>query len=127
MTAMAKRRPKHLDLVKIRLPLPGVVSILHRVSGALMFVLIPFVLYLLDRSLASAESYAGLKGVLGHWLVKLVLLGLLWSFLHHVLAGIRFLLLDVHVGSDLGVTRKVSAAVLGVSVLLTLILGAKLW
>ena len=127
MTAMAKRRPKHLDLVKIRLPVPGFVSILHRVSGALMFLLIPFLLYLLDRSLASPESYAALKGVLGHWFVKLVLFVLLWSFLHHLFAGIRFLLLDVHVGTDLETTRKVSAAVLAVSLALTLILGVKLW
>ena len=127
MTAVAKQRPKHLDLVKIRLPVPGFVSILHRVSGALMFLLIPFLLYLLDRSLASPESYAALKGVLGHWFVKLVLFALLWSFLHHLFAGIRFLLLDVHVGTELGVTRKSSVAVLVVSLALTVILGAKLW
>ena len=127
MTAVAKQRPKHLDLVKIRLPVPGFVSILHRVSGALMFLLIPFLLYLLDRSLASPESYAALKGVLGHWFVKLVLFALLWSFLHHLFAGIRFLLLDVHVGTELATTRKSSAAVLAVSLALTVILGAKLW
>ena len=127
MTVLVKQRPKHLDLAKIRLPLPGLVSILHRVSGAVMFLLIPFLLYLLDCSLASPETYAALKGVLGHWFVKLVLFVLLWAFLHHVLAGIRFLLLDVHVGTDLGVTRKLSGAILAVSIVLTLILGAKLW
>ncbi len=127
MNALAKRRPKHLDLAKIRLPMPGFVSILHRVSGALMFLLIPLCLYLLDRSLASPESYAGLVGFLGHPLLKLVLLALLWAFLHHLCAGIRFLLLDLHIGSALPVARSSSAAVLVVSLILTVLLGVKLW
>jgi len=127
MTAAAKRRPKHLDLAKIRLPMPGFVSILHRVSGALMFLLVPLVLYLLDRSLASAESFAGMAAFVGHPLTKLVLLGLLWAFLHHLFAGIRFLLLDLHMGSDLAAARNSSAAVLVLSLILTVILGVKLW
>ncbi|MBL8541990.1 MAG: succinate dehydrogenase, cytochrome b556 subunit [Burkholderiales bacterium] len=127
MNALAKRRPKHLDLAKIRLPMPGFVSILHRVSGALMFLLIPLCLYLLDRSLASPDSYAGIVAFVEHPLVKLILLALTWAFLHHLCAGIRFLLLDLHVGGALPAARSSSAAVLAVSLILTLILGVKLW
>jgi succinate dehydrogenase / fumarate reductase cytochrome b subunit len=127
MSAIAKRRPKHLDLAKIRLPMPGFVSILHRVSGALMFLFIPFVLYLLERSLGSAEAYANMGTFVGHPIVKLALLGLLWAFLHHLFAGIRFLLLDLHVGSDLAAARSSSAAVLVVSLILTVVLGVKIW
>jgi succinate dehydrogenase / fumarate reductase cytochrome b subunit len=92
-----------------------------------MFILIPLVLYLLDRSLGSPDAFAGMVAFAGHPLVKLVLLGLLWAFLHHLCAGIRFLLLDVHVGSDLAAARSSSAAVLVVSLVLTAILGVKLW
>lgn len=127
MSALAKRRPKHLDLAKIRLPMPGFVSILHRVSGALMFVLIPLCLYLLERSLESAEAYAGMAAFVAHPFVKLVLLALLWAFLHHLFAGIRFLLLDLHVGAQLAAARSSSAAVLVVSLILTAVLGVKLW
>jgi succinate dehydrogenase / fumarate reductase cytochrome b subunit len=127
MSAIAKRRPKHLDLAKIRLPMPGFVSILHRVSGALMFLLIPLCLYLLERSLASAETYAGMVAFVAHPVVKLVLLGLLWAFLHHLCAGIRFLLLDLHIGGDLAAARSSSAAVLAVSLILTALLGVKVW
>ncbi len=127
MSAIAKRRPKHLDLAKIRLPMPGFVSILHRVSGALMFLLIPLCLYLLERSLASADTYAGMATFVGHPIVKLILLALLWAFLHHLFAGIRFLLLDLHVGGGLPAARSSSAAVLVVSLILTAVLGVKLW
>ena len=127
MTAAVKRRPKHLDLPKIRLPMPAFVSILHRFSGVLLFLFIPFILYLFERSLASQSSYADLAGVVGHPLAKLVLFALLWAFLHHLFAGIRYLLLDIHVGTDLGAARAGSGIVLAVSLLLTVILGVKLW
>jgi len=127
MTAAVKRRPKHLDLAKIRLPMPAFVSILHRFSGVLLFLFIPFILYLFERSLASQSSYADLAGVVGHPLAKLVLFALLWAFLHHLFAGIRYLLLDIHVGTDLGAARAGSGIVLAVSLLLTVILGVKLW
>jgi succinate dehydrogenase / fumarate reductase cytochrome b subunit len=107
--------------------MPGFVSILHRVSGALMFLLIPLCLYLLERSLASAETYAGMVAFVAHPVVKLVLLGLLWAFLHHLCAGIRFLLLDLHIGGDLAAARSSSAAVLAVSLILTALLGVKVW
>ncbi len=81
-----KQRPKHLALNQIRLPLPGIVSILHRVSGAGLFLLLPFLLYLLDRSLGSAETFETFSAVVDHPLVKLLLMGLLWAYLHHFCA-----------------------------------------
>lgn len=125
--SMVKKRPKHLDLPKIRLPLPGFVSILHRVSGALLFICLPLLLWLLQASLESPESFAQFKSVMGNPLIKLVCFGLLWGYLHHFCAGIRFLLLDLHKGIDLPTARMSSKAVLAVSLSLTVILGVQLW
>ena len=124
---IASQRPKYLDLFRIRLPLPGLVSILHRISGTALFVFAWALLYLLQESLRSPESHAHFAALMGHWLVKLFLIGMLWSFLHHFFAGLRFLLLDIHVASDLAATRAMSGAVLIASLLLTAILGVRLW
>jgi succinate dehydrogenase / fumarate reductase cytochrome b subunit len=88
------------DLMKYRLPWAGKVSILHRVSGLLMFLLIPFVLYLFDKSITSEISFSTFKAVLANPFAKLVILALIWSYLHHFCAGIRFLMLDLHKGID---------------------------
>jgi succinate dehydrogenase / fumarate reductase cytochrome b subunit len=122
-----KQRPKHLALNEIRLPLPGIVSILHRVSGAGLFLLLPFLLFLLDRSLGSPESFATFSAIVGHPLVKILLIGLLWAYMHHFCAGIRFLLLDLHKGTELQAARNSSRIVLVVSIALTVIIGVKLW
>jgi succinate dehydrogenase / fumarate reductase cytochrome b subunit len=122
-----RTRPKHLDLTKIRLPLPALVSILHRISGFGLFLFLPFLLYLLHASLASPESYVRYRATIDHWFVKLVLIGLLWAFLHHLFAGIRFLALDVHLGVELRPARSTSWAVLAVSLLLTVVLGVMVW
>lgn len=122
-----KQRPKHLALNQIRLPLPGIVSILHRISGVGIFLLLPFLLFLLDRSLGSPETFQTFAAVVDNWFVKLILLGLLWAYMHHFCAGIRFLLLDMHMGVDLESARKSSKIVIGVSLALTLIIGVKLW
>jgi succinate dehydrogenase / fumarate reductase cytochrome b subunit len=125
---MLKQRPVYLDLVRIRLPLPGIVSILHRISGALLFLIgIPLLLAGLSASLESPESYADLKAAFAHPLAKLVLIGFLWAYVHHFFAGIRFLFLDLLTGIDLPSARRSSAAVLAASLALTLILGARLW
>jgi succinate dehydrogenase cytochrome b subunit len=125
---MLKQRPVYLDLVRIRLPLPGIVSILHRVSGALLFLIgIPLLLGALAASLESPESYAELKAAFAHPLAKLALIGFLWAYLHHFFAGIRFLLLDLLQGIELPSARRSSVAVLAVSLALTLIIGARLW
>jgi succinate dehydrogenase / fumarate reductase cytochrome b subunit len=126
--AIKKNRPKNLDLKSIRLPLPGIVSILHRISGAVLFLLLPVLLWLLQTSLTSAETFAVVKGIAGHPLVKIVLLGLIWLYMHHFCAGIRYLLLDLHIGIDLESARVSSKIVFAVSIALTLIVGAKiLW
>lgn len=122
-----KQRPKFLALNEIRLPLPGFVSILHRVSGAGLFLCLPILLSLFGMSLGSAESFESYKSVVGHPLVKLLLLGLLWAYLHHFCAGIRFLLLDMHKGLDLASARSSARLVLVVSLTLTVLIGVKLW
>jgi succinate dehydrogenase / fumarate reductase cytochrome b subunit len=125
--ANARKRPKHLNLFQIRLPIPGIVSILHRISGAALFLMLPFLLYLLQQSLQSPDSYIHFRELVGHPLVKLILLGLLWAFLHHFCAGVRYLTLDMHVGTDLAAARSSSYAVMGLSLVMTVILGVWLW
>lgn len=125
-TTIAKTRPKYLDLIQIRLPLAGFVSILHRLSGALLFLFLPVLLWLLGSSLASAESFERFRDVVSHPLSKLVLLGLIWAYLHHLCCGIRCLLLDMHMGVEKNASRRSAVAVLVVSIAATLILGGKL-
>jgi len=123
-----KSRPVYLNLVAIRLPVPGIVSILHRVSGAVLFLFaLPLLLWAVQASLASAESFAALKAFLAHPLAKLVTIGFVWAYLHHFCAGIRYLLIDVHVGDDLAPARRSSVLVLVVSLLLTLFVAVRLW
>ncbi len=122
------RRPVYLNLVEIRQPLPAIVSILHRISGALLFLVgIPVLLSIVGRTRASADSYAALQGWLASPVAKLMLLVLLWAYLHHFCAGVRYLLLDLHIGDDLAPARRSSAIVLFVSLALTVIIGARLW
>jgi succinate dehydrogenase / fumarate reductase cytochrome b subunit len=124
---MPSKRPKYLDLFRIRLPLPGIVSILHRVSGAGLFLFLPLLLWLLHSSLAAPDTYVRYRDAIAHPLMKLVLIGLLWAFLHHLCAGLRFLMLDVHWGTALAAARNSSRVVLAVSLILTVILGVWLW
>ncbi|HOB44677.1 MAG TPA: succinate dehydrogenase, cytochrome b556 subunit [Zoogloea sp.] len=124
---LKKQRPKHLALNQIRLPLPGIVSILHRVSGVGLFLMLPVMLSLFGNSVGSPESYATYKATVGYLPVKIVLWGLLWAYLHHFCAGIRFLLLDMHKGIDLPSARLSARIVLIVSLTLTVLLGVKLW
>jgi len=124
---MNKHRPKHLALHLIKLPLPGFVSVLHRISGLLLFLALPLLLLMLQYSLRSIETYTQLLAVLAHPLAKLVLLGLLWAFLHHFCAGLRYLAIDLDYGVKLAQARASSKAVLAVSLVLTVLLGAKLW
>lgn len=124
---MNKKRPKYLALHQIRLPLPGLVSILHRISGVMLFLSLPLLLLMLQYSLASIETHTRLLELLAHPLSKLALTGLLWAFLHHFCAGIRYLAIDLHYASSLGQARASSKIVLAVSLALTVLLGAKLW
>jgi succinate dehydrogenase / fumarate reductase cytochrome b subunit len=124
---MTKQRPKYLNLIRIKLPLPGVVSFLHRVSGALLFLSIPFMLLLLQTSLASEEGFGVAKQALSGGFAKLVLLGLSWALLHHFFAGLRFLAMDLHHCIGLPQARRTSMAVMVASLSLTLLLGVWLW
>ena len=124
---MPTSRPKHLNLMQIRLPLPAFVSILHRASGAALFVMLPVLLCLLSDSLESPKSFVIFRTWIVNPLVKVVLLGLLWAYLHHFCAGIRHLALDLHMGLELETARATSYAVLGVSLALTAVIGVKLW
>lgn len=127
MAELVRKRPKYLNLFEIKLPLPGWVSILHRVSGAGLFLMLPLLIWLLGLSLGSADSFATFKAITGFWLVKLILLGLLWAYLHHFCMGIRILLLDMHIGIEKAQAFNSSIAVLVVSLALTALLGVKLW
>ena len=125
---VVKPRPVYLNLVRIRLPLPGIVSILHRISGAALFLFaIPLALFAMQASFESAAGFASMQSIFAHPLCKLVLVGLLWAYLHHFFAGIRFLLLDVQQGIELKPTRVTSVVVLVASLALTLVVGVRLW
>ena len=140
-TTTARKRPEFRninalsDLPSYRLPAAGWVSILHRVSGVLMFVLMPFIIWMFDTSISSEISYerftgafsAGMLGLPGViW--KLVALALIWAYLHHFCAGVRHLRMDINHGA---VDKRSGAAsarvVLAISLLLTAVLGAKLF
>jgi len=124
-------RPKYLSLsallFEIRLPLPGWVSILHRVSGLILFLAVLWLLFMLDRSLASEAGFESMRRYAGLPLVKLSLLVLIWAYCHHFCAGIRFLFLDIDKGVDRAKARFTSVVVLVVSLALTAWLGIKLW
>jgi succinate dehydrogenase / fumarate reductase cytochrome b subunit len=130
--ATKKTRPKYLSLTallfEIRLPLPGWVSILHRISGALLFF--PFaawLLYLLDASLASEAGFEHVRYYLSLPVAKLGLLVFIWAYCHHFCAGIRYLFLDLNKGIELKTARRTSVVVLVVSLALTAFFGFKLW
>jgi succinate dehydrogenase / fumarate reductase, cytochrome b subunit len=137
MAEMSKQRPgtmRLVDALQYRLPLAGVVSILHRASGAIMFVLLPFVIWMFDASVTSEISYGSFTsafvagiGVVPGWLVKLVVLALIWSFLHHAIAGIRHLWMDMTHSVTKAQGHSSAVFTLVSSVLLTLLLGAKLF
>lgn len=117
-----KKRPKNLDLTTIRLPLPGKVSILHRISGAGLFLFFPVLLWAFGASLESADTFAQFKAILASLPAKVIAAGLLWAFVHHFCAGIRFLLLDLHIGIEKEAARKSAGIVFAVSIPLTLVL-----
>ena len=123
------------DLTTYRLPPAGLVSILHRISGALMFLLLPFVIWMFDTSVSSEYSYARFKaafnsglGFVPGWFLKLVALALIWAYLHHFIAGLRHLWMDVsHAAVSKEFGHSSAIATLAISILLTLVLGAKLF
>ena len=123
-----------IDATQYKLPVAGVVSILHRASGVLMFVLMPFIIWLFDTSLSSEISYghfssafvAGI-GFLPGWCIKIVVLALIWAYLHHFIAGLRHLWMDATHAVTKEFGRLSALVTLGLSIVLTLALGYKLF
>ncbi len=121
-------RPKHLNLLKIKQPLPAIVSILHRISGVLLFFPgIPLLLYCLQLLLGSESSFHVLYTFFDHSFTKIVLITTIWFFLHHFCAGIRYLALDLHYGITLANTRTSSKIVIISGITLTLLIGFVIW
>jgi succinate dehydrogenase / fumarate reductase cytochrome b subunit len=129
--SIRRPRPKYLSLqallFEIRLPIAGRLSILHRVSGVLLFVALVWLLWMLDRSLASEAGFEKVKHYAGLWPVKLCLLGLIWAYSHHFCAGIRYLFLDLDKGVDKETASLTSWIVFAASLSLTVFFGWKLW
>ena len=122
-----KPRPVFLEIPNIRLPIPGIVSILHRISGVGLFIMLPVLLYLLSGTLSRESAFETYRAIVSNPLVKLILIGVLWAYLHHLLAGVRFLLLDAHKGLELNTARNTAKLVFTAALVLTVILGALLW
>ncbi|MDQ3026320.1 MAG: succinate dehydrogenase, cytochrome b556 subunit [Pseudomonadota bacterium] len=128
MSSAPKPRPKYYDLNLAHLPPPGLVSILHRVSGLLLFFpILPLLLYMLQATLGSEQGYAHWREFFSRPIVKLLAVGALWLYAHHFWAGIRYLLLDVHIGVDKAPARASAVAVLALGIATTLLLGWRLW
>ncbi len=124
----ARREYRNINVTQIvayRLPPAGIASILHRISGAVLFLLLPFVLYLFDKSLTSELSFATFKSVTSHWFVKLVLLALIWAYLLHFCAGIRHLFMDVHLGLEKTSGSNSALAVFAISTVLWIAFALK--
>jgi succinate dehydrogenase / fumarate reductase cytochrome b subunit len=110
-----------------RMPLAALVSIMHRISGLFLLLMLPFILCLLDQSLVSEDTYAAMHGFASHWFVKLIILALSWAYLHHFCAGIRHVIMDNHIGVDKDGARKSAAIVLTISIILVLLVALKLF
>ena len=132
MADTLKQRPEYRNLhvtqlLSYRLPAPGWVSILHRISGALLFLALPLLLWMLQCSLRSIETYTELADNLQQPVSKLFLLAMLWALMHHFCAGLRYLAIDLHLVRTLAQARSSSWVVMTASLALTIFLGVKLW
>jgi succinate dehydrogenase / fumarate reductase cytochrome b subunit len=128
MSAAPRTRPKYYDLNLAHLPPPGLASIFHRISGALLFFpVLPVALYVLHVSLGSQEGYERWAAFFGRPAVKLLLIVALWGYAHHFFAGIRYLLLDLHIAIDKPAANASAVAVMVLGVLATAALGWWIW
>ncbi len=116
-------RPKFLNLFKIRLPITGIASINHRLSGLVLFLALPVSLYLFQLSLSSQSGFTEALTYLSSPWIKLALVVLTWSFVHHLLAGFRFLLIDQNIGISLAAARKTAWFVVFMAVIVTLLIS----
>ena len=124
---MKSQRPVNLDLRTIKLPITGVTSFLHRVSGIILFLGIAIMLYALSKSLGSEEGFAEVKACLTSPLAKIVVWGLLSSLLYHLVAGIRHLIMDAGVGETLEGGKLGSKIIIAVSLVLIVLAGVWIW
>lgn len=125
---LTKPRPVYLNLPRIRQPIPAIASILHRISGALLFFVgVPALLWGVQASLASPEAYEAFRAFAARPPVKLIALVLVWAYLHHLFAGLRHLLLDVQIGDDLKPARQSAVGAVVAALVLTLLVGIRLW
>jgi succinate dehydrogenase / fumarate reductase cytochrome b subunit len=121
-------RPVFLNLARIRLPIAALISIAHRVAGMVLFLSIPFAIYLLDLSLGSQLGYNHVQGLLGHVPIKIVVILVFWALAHHVFAGVRVLLIDFGLGVERDEARRTAWVVaIGSTVSLLMIAGILLW
>ncbi len=118
----ASRRPVHLNLLKIRLPIGGIMSIIHRATGVFMFLAVPYLIYLLDLSLSGPEGYAEAAAAVHRVPGMIFVFLLMWSLIHHLLAGIRYLLIDVDLGVEKTIARQTALAVVIAGPILGLLL-----
>lgn len=127
---MPKRtnRPIFLDLTRIRQPITALISIAHRIAGIILFLSIPFAIYLLELSVSSQRSYNQLQDIFGHGAVKLAVLLILWALAHHIFAGIRVLLIDIGIGVERDEARRTAwIIVIGSMATLLMVGGIILW
>lgn len=121
-------RPKYVDINLLHLPVPGLVSIFHRVTGVVMFLaLIPALLFVLQCTVGSEAGFNRWKSIFAEPVVKIIFLGFVWAYMHHFFAGIRYLLLDVHVGIALEPARLSAKIVLVSGLVATVLIGARIW
>lgn len=127
--SQSKSRPKFLDLFILgpKMSINAKASILHRVSGFLLFISIPLILYVLQQSLTSQSFYNTLYGVMSNPIVKLVYIFLIWAFVYHLCSGVRFLFLDINKGVEIGRAKTTAKIVIIVSLILTAGLGVLVW
>jgi len=121
------KRPVNLDLFTIKQPLPAIASILHRISGIIVFVGIALLMYVLDKTLASEEGFAAVQECLDGTFVKLILWGVLSALVYHLVAGCKHLLMDIGIGETLQGARTGATLVLAVSAVLVILLGVLVW
>jgi succinate dehydrogenase / fumarate reductase cytochrome b subunit len=110
-----------------RQPPSAIVSILHRISGFVLFLALPFLLYLFEQSLRSEISFAHFAGIVGHPLSKIVILGLSWAYMHHFVAGLRHLFMDNHIALDKDDSQRTARYVLVIAIALTVLVALKLF
>lgn len=124
---MKKTRPVNLDLTTIKFPITAISSILHRISGVILFVMMPFLLYLLQQSLYSAEQFDLLADHMSGFFIKFLVWGTLSALLYHLVAGVRHIIMDMGFGESLAGGRLGSKLVIGLSLILAVLVGVWIW